>query len=127
MFSKIIADLLVVIHLGFICFVVLGGMLLLKYRWVVFLHIPAVIWGVMIEFKGWLCPLTQWENDFRLFANQAGYRDGFIDHYLIPLIYPSGLTDEIQGVLGALVLIVNLLIYIYVVNNVLQHDKVDSR
>lgn len=127
MLNKIFADLLVIIHLSFICFVILGGMLLLKYRWVVFLHIPAVFWGAMIEFRGWLCPLTQWENQFRVSANQEGYRDGFIDHYLIPIIYPSGLTDDIQVVLGALVLIVNLLIYTYVAKRVLQHDKVDSR
>ncbi len=127
MFSRIIADLLVLIHLGFICFVVLGGILLLKYRWVVFLHIPAVIWGAMIGFKGWLCPLTQWENHFRFSASRTGYHDGFIDHYLIPLIYPPGISNDIQVILGALVLIVNLLIYIFVVITVIQRDKADSR
>jgi len=124
MFSRIIADLLVVIHLGFICFVILGGILLLKYRWVAFLHIPAVIWGTMIGFKGWGCPLTQWENHFRFSASQAGYRGGFIEHYLIPLIYPSGLTNDIQVMLGVLVLIVNLFIYMFVV---ILRDEASSR
>ncbi|MEE9354537.1 MAG: DUF2784 domain-containing protein, partial [Methylococcaceae bacterium] len=107
----------------FICFVVLGGLLVLKFRWVVFLHIPAVIWGVMMEFRGWLCPLTQWENYFREAANQEGYSDGFIDHYLIPMIYPIGLTDDIQTVLGGVVLVVNLMIYSVVVKNVIQRKK----
>jgi hypothetical protein len=115
MLSKIFADLLVTLHLSFICFVVLGGLLLLKYRWMVFLHIPAVIWGAMIEFNGWLCPLTDWENYFRVSANQKGYQDGFIEHYLIPVIYPSALTETIQIVLGSLVILINLLVYIYVI------------
>ncbi|MEE9355737.1 MAG: DUF2784 domain-containing protein, partial [Methylococcaceae bacterium] len=106
----------------FICFVVLGGLLVLKFRWVVFLHIPAVIWGVMMEFRGWLCPLTQWENRFRGAANQNGYSGGFIDHYLIPIIYPNGLTDDIQTVLGGLVLVVNLLIYSFVVEKMISQE-----
>ncbi len=114
MLYKIIADFLIVIHLAFIVFVLLGGLLLLKYRWTAVLHIPAVVWAILLEFKGWYCPLTGWENEFRKAADLEGYSGGFIDHYLIPLIYPVGLTTDIQTVLGVLVILVNLLIYAFV-------------
>ena len=117
MLSRIIADLLVMLHFGFIVFVVLGGLLLLRYRWLVVVHMPAVLWGVLLEFRGWYCPLTDWENDFRRAANQAGYSGGFVEHYIIPLIYPAGLTTNIQIMLGALVVLANLLIYAYVIKS----------
>jgi len=105
------ANLLLIVHLLFIVFVVLGALLILKWRWLVYLHLPAVIWGVLIEFNHWVCPLTPWENQLRLSAGEAGYNTGFIEHYLLPLIYPANLTDNIQVILGSLVIIINLTLY----------------
>lgn len=105
------ADLLVLLHLAFIVFVVLGG--LLAWRWwrVVFVHLPAVIWAVLLEFYGWLCPLTPWEQQLRQAAGENGYSGSFIAHYLLPLIYPAGLTHNVQLLMGLGVLLINLLIY----------------
>ena len=104
-------DLVVVLHLLFIGFVV-GGVFL-AYRWPVIIcaHIPALLYGVLIEFAGFRCPLTLLENDLRERAGETGYRDGFIAHYLIKVIYPPGLTDEMQIGLGVLVLLVAMLEY----------------
>jgi len=104
----------VIIHLGFILFAVLGGVLIMKWRWVIFLHIPAVVWAALIEFKGWICPLTPWENQLRQAAGEAGYTGGFIEHYLIPVIYPEKLTPEIQIILGIFVIVVNVAVYSWI-------------
>ncbi|MDH5428607.1 MAG: DUF2784 domain-containing protein [Nitrospirota bacterium] len=111
MVGRIIADCLVLIHLVFICFVVLGGLLVMRWKWVSLFHLPAVAWGALIEFQGWICPLTPLEHHFRHLAGQSGYSGSFIEHYLIPLIYPSGLTRPIQIVIGAFVIIMNMIIY----------------
>lgn len=108
--NLILADLLVAIHFGFILFVVLGGVLALKWRWLVWLHLPAALWGALIEFAGWICPLTLIENRLRA-AHGSGYSSSFIEHYLIPVIYPSVLTRELQMGLGLAVVLINLLIY----------------
>ena len=111
MFEKIIADFLVIIHLTFICFVVFGGILVMHRKWIAIIHLPAVAWGTLIEFQGWICPLTPMEQHFRHLAGQSGYSGGFIDHYLIPIIYPSGLTRPIQMAIGFFVIAINLTIY----------------
>ncbi len=114
MIYSFLAGLLVIIHLGFILFAVLGGVLIMKWRWVIFLHIPAVVWAALIEFKGWICPLTPWENQLRQAAGEAGYTGGFIEHYLIPVIYPEKLTPEIQIILGIFVIVVNVAVYSWI-------------
>lgn len=111
MFWRIAADALVLLHLGFILFVLLGGLLLLRWPRLLCLHLPAVAWGIVVECLHLGCPLTPWENHLRRMAGQAGYEDGFIEHYLIPLIYPAGLTPQIQLWLGSIVLLVNLSVY----------------
>lgn len=111
MIAKVTADLLVLIHLAFILFVIFGGFLVLKWGKVSILHIPCVLWGALIEFRGWICPLTPLEQYFREAAGVAGYSGGFIDYYLMPVIYPEGLTAGIQVALGASVLAVNLCVY----------------
>jgi hypothetical protein len=118
MINLVFADLIVVIHFGFILFVIFGGFLVLKYHKLIWLHLPAVLWGALIEFLGWFCPLTNYENSMRK-ASGGGYASGFIEHYLIPMIYPSGLTREIQFGLGSIVIAVNLCIYIklYLIRN----------
>jgi len=113
MLYHIAADSVVVLHFVFICFVVAGGFIVLKWRWLVLLHLPAVVWGILIEFKGWICPLTPLEIYFRHSAGIAGYSGGFIEHYLIPVIYPAGLTRELQVVFGSLVIIINLILYVW--------------
>ena len=106
----LIADVIVVLHFGFIAFVVLGGLFALRWRRVVWLHLPAAAWGALIEFAGWICPLTRFENSLRR-ASGGGYSSGFIEHYLIPVIYPAGLTREIQIGLGVAVILFNVLVY----------------
>jgi hypothetical protein len=108
---QLAADLLVVAHLAFICFVVLGGLLALKWRRVAFVHIPAAVWGALTEFQGWLCPLTPLEHYFRTAAGEAGYAGSFIEHYLLPVIYPAGLTRDLQLQLGIFVVVINAAIY----------------
>jgi len=105
------ADLLVIIHLAFIVFVVLGGLLVLRWPRVAFIHLPAIFWGVIIEFNHWVCPLTPLEQKLRAVAGEGSYSGGFIAHYVLPVIYPEGLTQEIQVVLGLAVLLVNATIY----------------
>lgn len=113
MFYRILADLVVLLHLLFIVFVIVGGLLALYRGRMVLLHLPAVLWGVYIEFSGNICPLTPLENHFSRLAGGQGYSAGFIDHYLLPIIYPAGLTHEIQIFLGVCVLAVNLFVYFF--------------
>jgi hypothetical protein len=114
MLYRILADLVVVLHLAFVIFAVLGGLLALRWRRVIYGHIPAVLWAVLLEFAGWACPLTPLENALRVKGGEAGYEVSFIEHYLLPLLYPAGLTRNTQIVLGALALAVNLGIYWYI-------------
>ena len=114
MIVSLAADLVVLIHLAFICFVIAGALLVYRWRWLVWLHIPAVVWAVLLEFNGWLCPLTPLENRLRLLAGEQGYTGGFIEHYLVPVIYPQFLSRDIQLLLGIIVLVLNLAIYFYV-------------
>lgn len=109
--NQAMADLIVIIHFAFILFVVFGGLLVLKWRWLIWFHIPAVIWGALIEFAGWVCPLTVLENRLR-FTDGVDYASGFIEHYIIPIIYPSVLTREIQCGLGLAVLGLNCWFYL---------------
>ena len=111
MWYKAAADLLVVIHLLFIGFVIGGVFLAWRWPWIVWAHIPAVIYGALVEFAGFTCPLTLLENDLRRRAGQAGYRGGVIAHYLVKVIYPPGLTRGMQIGLGLLVLLVAIIGY----------------
>jgi len=114
------ADILLLVHLGFIVFVILGGFMLLKWRWVIFMHLPALIWAVLLEFQGWLCPLTPVEQTLRQMAGQQGYAGSFIQHYILPVIYPAVLEENIQFMLGALLIFINVTIYLWVF---LRHDR----
>ena len=112
MFYRLAADAVVFSHLLFILFVLCGGLLVLRWNWLAWLHLPAVTWGMAVEFFHLYCPLTPLENRLRRAAGESGYNGGFIEHYLLPLIYPSGLTPSIQWVLGGLVLVLNLAVYL---------------
>jgi hypothetical protein len=111
MLYSLAADLLVLLHLTFIGFVVFGGLLVARWWRLVFLHLPAAVWGALLEFNGWLCPLTPWEHQLRQAAGEDGYRGGFIEHYLLPVLYPPGLTPAVQIALGVGVVLINLMIY----------------
>jgi hypothetical protein len=115
MTDRLLADLLVVLHLLFIAFVILGGLSVLYRRWLAWVHLPAALWGILIEATGWICPLTPLENRLRLSAGQQGYHGGFVEHYILPVVYPGGLTRTGQWVIGGLVLAVNIAIYVLVV------------
>ncbi len=111
MIYRVLADLVLVIHLAFVLFVVLGGLLVPRWPRLAWLHLPAAVWGVLIEYSGWICPLTPLENSFRVRGGEAGYSGGFIQHYIQPTLYPSGLTRSTQLVLGSVVLLLNLAAY----------------
>ena len=111
---RILADALVVFHLTFLVFVVVGGGLVLWRRRMAFLHLPVLAWGVYIEWSGAVCPLTPLEQKARLAGGEAGYSGGFIDHYLVPVLYPPGLDRTHQIWLGTLVLGFNILVYGFV-------------
>ena len=107
----LLADLLVGIHLAFVGFVILGGLLAARWSWVAWLHLPAVCWGVGIEWMGETCPLTPLEAWLRGQVVTAGDETDFVARYLLPVLYPSGLTRATQVVLGSVVLTVNVFIY----------------
>jgi hypothetical protein len=111
MLYRILADCVVLLHAAFVTFVVLGGFLAWRWRWVVLAHVPCALWGIAIEYAGWICPLTPLENALRARAGLAGYRSGFVEHYVIPALYPAGLARPTQAVLGTIVLGVNLVAY----------------
>lgn len=115
MVYAIAADLLLVFHFGFVCFVVVGGLLVLRWRWLMVLHLPAVVWGALIEFQGWLCPLTPWEQQLRRAAGQSGYHGDFIEYYLLPVLYPPGLNHDTQLILGSVVIAVNVIVYGWII------------
>ncbi|UCH20761.1 MAG: DUF2784 domain-containing protein [Deltaproteobacteria bacterium] len=108
---RLLADFVVVIHLAFIIFVVLGGLLVIRWPRLMWIHIPAASWGALIEFAGWICPLTPLENWLRFRSGMAGYAGGFIERYILPVLYPLNLTREIQFVMGAVVILVNFIAY----------------
>lgn len=107
----LIANLLVLLHLAFVGFVVLGALLVLRWPRLAWIHLPCALWGALIEFAGWVCPLTPLEIRFRQLGGQAGYAGGFIEHYLLPVLYPQNLTRSVQVALGTLVLILNAATY----------------
>ena len=107
----LLADLTVLVHAAFILFAVCGGLLVLRWPRTAWLHVPAVLWAAFIEFSGRICPLTPLENHYRELAGESGYTGGFIEHYILPVIYPAGLTRNIQLGLGLGVLVVNIVAY----------------
>jgi hypothetical protein len=113
MFYRYAADAVLLLHLAFITFAVFGGLMSIWWRKILFIHLPAAAWGVFVEFTGRVCPLTSLENTLRIKSGIAGYSESFVEHYLLRIIYPEDLTREIQYFLGALVVIVNIVIYLW--------------
>ena len=111
MIYRLLADLVFLAHFAFVLFIVLGGVAVWWKPKLAWLHVPAFAWGALIEFAGWICPLTPWEQSLRRLAGEQGYSGGFVEHYLFPLLYPEGLTRDVQIVLGVLVLAINGVAY----------------
>jgi hypothetical protein len=110
----LLADLVLIAHLTFILFVLAGGLLALRWKRAVWFHLPAAVWGVLIEIADWICPLTPLENRLRLMAGELGYGRSFVEHYVLPIVYPEELTRDVQLALGGLVLVVNAFVYFVV-------------
>jgi Protein of Unknown function (DUF2784) len=108
---RALAGTVVGIHLAFVFFVALGGLAVWRWRRLAWAHLPAVAWGIWIEASGGLCPLTPLENELRRRPGGAGYAGGFVEHYLLPALYPEGLTRGLQAVLAVVVLLVNGAVY----------------
>jgi hypothetical protein len=108
---RLLADAAVLAHLLFVAFVVLGGLLVVRWKWLAWIHLPAAAWGAWIEFAGWICPLTPLENWLRTKGGESAYASGFVEHYIVPVLYPAALSRELQWVFGGLVLAVNAMIY----------------
>jgi hypothetical protein len=108
---RLLADAVLALHLGFIAFAVAGGFCVLRRPRLAWLHLPCAAWAVWIELSGWICPLTPLENALRARAGQAGYEGGFVAHYLVPWIYPAGLTPALQVALGLALLALNAALY----------------
>ncbi|MDH4107592.1 MAG: DUF2784 domain-containing protein [Gammaproteobacteria bacterium] len=108
---RLAADAVLLLHLAFVLAVIFGGLLALRWPRAAWLHLPVMAWGVGIELAGAVCPLTSVENHFRALAGQRGYAGGFVEHYIVPVIYPPALTRDLQFVLAGVVLGVNLLVY----------------
>ena len=111
MIYRILANGVLVFHLLFIVFVFFGAFLVLKRRWVMWLHIPVALWGGLVEFTGWLCPLTPLERWLRAAGGEAGYAGSFVDQYIVPVIYPAGLTRGMQIALGCIIVAINAAVY----------------
>ena len=123
MLPRLAADATLVLHLTFIAFALFGALLALRWHWIPLVQLPAAVWGVYVEVTGRLCPLTELENHFRDLAGQGGYSESFVEHYLLPIIYPSGLTRHVQFVLAAVVLAVNVAIYGFLLWRHLRHGR----
>jgi hypothetical protein len=109
-----LADLVVILHFAFVLFVIFGGLLVLRWPRLAYVHLPVALYGALIELVGWICPLTPLEKRLRESAGLQGYHGGFVEHYILPVLYPAGLTRGVQWVLGMLVLGINLVIYAFV-------------
>ena len=117
MMYSLLADLVLIVHLAFVLFVLCGGLFVLRWRWIAWLHLPAAIWGAVVEFTGWICPLTPLENWLRVRGDSTGYAGDFLSYYLLALLYPEGLSRPIQLLLGILVIAVNLGVYGWILTN----------
>ena len=108
----LLADLVLIVHLAFVIFVLCGWLLVWRWRWIAWLHLPAAAWGTTVEFSGWVCPLTLFENWLREQAGETGYQSGFVADYLVPILYPNDLTHDFQHMLGTGVVVIIISMYV---------------
>jgi hypothetical protein len=111
MVYRLTADAVVLLHAAFVAFVVLGGLMVARWPRLMWAHLPAAAWGALIEFAGWICPLTPIENELRHRAGMATYPGDFVEHYVLPVLYPDDLTRSIQVALGVTVVALNAAAY----------------
>jgi hypothetical protein len=124
---QLLADLVLVVHLAFVVFVLCGGMLVLKWRWIAWLHLPAALWGAIVEFTGWICPLTPLENWLRARGGETSYHSDFIAQYLLPILYPGDLTRGIQLLFGTVVFVLNAVMYCWLWRRTLGKTELTNR
>ena len=123
MWYRLLADLVLLLHLTFVLFVVAGGLLVLRWPRMAWLHLPAAAWGAVVELTGWICPLTPLENELRVLAGADTYGAGFIEHYILSLLYPAELTRDMQVILGMIVIGVNAAVYGWLGRGRLTRDQ----
>lgn len=120
MIYRLLADLILILHFCFVLFAVFGGLLVLRWRWLWKLHIPAIVWGFMVQYFVWICPLTSWENYFRELGGEAGYEGDFIEYYISAIIYPGFISLQTHLLLAILLVVFNLLIYAFLFRRLLR-------
>ena len=111
MLFRLAADAVVLTHFAFVLFVVFGGFLVIRWKKLAWIHLPIAIYGATIEFVGWICPLTPLENRLRRLGGEAGYEGGFVEHYIMRILYPEGLTPSVSIALGVGVVLINVVAY----------------
>jgi hypothetical protein len=114
MLARFLADVVIAVHVAFVAFVLLGGLLAMRWPKVAWVHLPCAVYGAAIELGQWICPLTPLENELRRRGGEAGYRGGFVEHYIVPLLYPAPLTPTVSSVLAGVVVVVNVGVYVAV-------------
>jgi hypothetical protein len=114
MSSKLLADIVLLFHFAFILFAIFGGLAVLFRGWLAWFHVPVVLWSSLVNLASWTCPLTPLENFFRAQAGQAGYQGGFIQHYIEPLVYPTGMPRDFELIAGISILMWNVLLYAFI-------------
>ena len=120
---ELAADIILIIHFLFILFVIFGALLFFVVKKIVFIHIPAIIWGSYIELTNSICPLTYLENWFLHKANLTTYSEGFIQNYLVPIVYPVSLTKDLQIYLGIALIVINIVFYAFIFNKLKKNFK----
>ena len=124
MFERVAADVVLVIHLAFVVFVVAGALLVIRFPKLAWLHVPAAVWGIFVELTGRICPLTTLENHLLRQAGLEGYSGSFLQQYIMPVLYPPGLTRDIQYLLAAIVAVINLVAYGWIVYRAIRVRRV---
>lgn len=121
--ARLLADMVLLLHVAFILFALSGGLIILWKRWVVWIHLPVLLWASVVNLAGWTCPLTPLENALRALAGQVGYEGGFVEHYVVPLVYPDVMFRDLEMLSGLAVLACNVLTYAFVIHRIRRHSE----
>lgn len=113
MVYRLLADLILILHFCFVLFAIFGGLLVLRWRWVWKLHLPALGWSFLVQYFVWICPLTNWENYFRRLGGEAGYESGFVEYFISAILYPGIITPQTHLLLAIALITFNLLVYAF--------------
>src|SRR5690606_16885294 len=121
--ARLLADMVLLLHVAFILFALSGGLIILWKRWVIWIHLPVLLWASVVNLAGWTCPLTPLEKALRALAGQVGYEGGFVEHYVVPLVYPDVMFRDLEMVSGLAVLACNVLTYAFVIHRIRRHSE----